>query len=140
MESTVVQPEFIYVVPYDRKGAGEMRLPFHPGGRDGREPPGPPADLRAELAALHFDAIKIRTFRGALAKVTDPVLGAGGYLSQLREASRQFEAASAALSTSVLARIGNWPPVPASLLVDEITAWWDERRPPWSRTVHGLYR
>ena len=31
-----------------------------------------PADLRDDLAALHFDAIKIRTFRGALRRVLDP--------------------------------------------------------------------
>ena len=38
------------------------------------------ADLRDDLAALHFDAIKIRTFRGALRRVLDPQHGLPPYL------------------------------------------------------------
>ena len=38
------------------------------------------ANLRDDLAALHFDAIKIRTFRGALRRVLDPQHGVPAYL------------------------------------------------------------
>ncbi len=116
---TGATPELVYVVPYDRAAASELRLPFYRlegrmrderlGMRDEGQrqdalaeadsschlaeigetasdpssftlhpssfilhpsssipPPSSPTDLRNELAALHFGAIKIRTFRGAL--------------------------------------------------------------------------
>src|SRR5207253_160841 len=33
-----------------------------------------------------------------------------------------------------------WPGLPASVLVDEIQQWWDERRGSWARRIHGFYR
>ncbi len=139
VESTGIKPEMVYVAPHDRRAANDLRLPFYEVGRDGMSPPSKPSDLRAELGSLHFDEIKIRTFRGAMAEVTDGSRGAGAYLNEIRAASRQFEAAERALSATEMARV-RWPVVPASLLVEEITRWWDERRPPWSRTIHGVYR
>ena len=74
-------------------------------------PPSSPTDLRNELAALHFDAIKIRTFRGALARVLDPAQGLPGYLGEIRAAAGQFAAAAAALSATEMARVA-WPSLP----------------------------
>lgn len=136
---TGVQPELVYVIPYDRRAAAELRLPFHPLGPQALAPPGEPASLRDELAALHFDAIKIRTFRGALARVLCQQQGAPAYLARLRHASHEFAAAAAALSAAEMARV-HWPALPAHLLVEEIRAWWDTARSPWSRQVHGFYR
>ena len=88
---------------------------------------------------MHFDAIKIRTFRGALRRVLDPQRGLPAYLQAIRAAAGEFSAAAAALSATEMARVG-WPSLPAGLLVDEIRAWWDVGRQAWSRRIHGFYR
>jgi hypothetical protein len=98
-----------------------------------------PADLRADLAALKFDAIKIRTFRGALRRVLDPQQGLPAYLDLVRRSAGEFSAAAGALSATEMARVG-WPSLPARVLVDEIAAWWNASRQEWSRRVHGFYR
>mgnify|MGYP005840260965 CR=1 FL=1 len=136
---TGAAPELVYVVPLDRVAAGELRLPFFAVGRDGRLAPAQPSSLRDELAAMHFDAIKIRTFRGALARVLDAEHGAAGYLGRVRAAAGEFAAAHQALSASEMARVA-WPTLPARALVDEIRSWWDAGRPGWSRGIHGFYR
>ena len=96
-------------------------------------------DLRADLAALRFDAIKIRTFRGAIRRVLDPQHGAPAYLDSIRAAAGDFSAAATALSATEMARVG-WPSLPAGVLVDEIRDWWDASRQEWSRRIHGFYR
>jgi hypothetical protein len=138
-EETGARPELVYIVPYDRRAAGELRLSFHEVGPEGRRPPAEASSLREELASLHFDAIKIRTFRGAMASVLDPQRGAPAYLERIRAASRQFAAAAAALDDIRSQRV-QWPPLPTQLLVDEIRTWWDQNRSTWSRKVHGAYR
>jgi hypothetical protein len=138
-EETGAQPELVYVIPYDKEAADELRLPFFSVGPDGRGPLGEAAYLRDELASLRFDAIKIRTFRGALGRVLDPREGVGGYLESIRAAAGEFSAAAEALSASEMARVA-WPSLPASVLVDEIRRWWDAARSPWSRGIHGFYR
>ncbi len=170
---TGADPDLVYVVPYDRTAAEELRLPFYRCYPDGRaegaslgvdfaavanspsaanEQPPPaarpefvssvaysPADLRNELAALHFDAIKIRTFRGALGCVLDPADGLPAYLQEIRAAALQFAAAASALSATEMARVA-WPNLPSSVLVDEMQQWWDAGRSDWSRRIHGVYR
>ena len=149
---TGANPELVYVVPYDRTAANELRLPFYRlasrypeavrsmvGGQAELAAPSSPTDLRNELAALHFDAIKIRTFRGALGRVLDPVEGLPGYLGGLRAAAGQFAAAAAALSATEMARVA-WPTLPTGVLVEEMQQWWDADRSAWSRRVHGFYR
>ncbi len=134
---TGARPELVYVVPHDRAGAEAMRLPLYDAGADG--PPRAAADLRDELAALQFDRIKIRTFRGALARVLDRDGGAPAYLDRVRRASAEFAAAAETLSASEMARV-EWPSLPVGVLVDEIRAWWDADRTEWSRRIHGFYR
>ena len=136
---TGAEPELVYVVPYDREAAGGLRLPFYAVGPDGRAALGTPADLRDELAALHFDAIKVRTFRGALRRVLDDRNGVGGYLDGLRAGSGNFAAAAQALEATELARLA-WPALPPRVLVQEIRAWWHSTRGPWAKRVHRFYR
>lgn len=138
-DETGVRPHQVYVVPYDRAGAGGLRLPFYAVGPDGRAPLGEPSSLGHELGRLHFDAIKLRTFRGAMTRVLGAAEGAPQYLDRVRRAGREFAAAARALSAGEMARV-NWPTLPAPLLVAEIQQWWDGRRSRWSRQVHGLYR
>ena len=101
-------------------------------------PPSSPTDLRNELAALHFDAIKIRTFRGAWHAC-----------SMRSRGCRATSARSAPLPGSLPrrpppCRRPRWPAspgrLPTSVLVDEIEDWWDADRTDWSRRVHGFYR
>ncbi len=138
-DQTGARPELVYVVPYDRSAADELRLPFYSVGPDGGELSKDGTDLRDELASLHFDAIKIRTFRGALNRVLDADRGVGGYLAAIRQAAGEFEDAVGVLSTAQSARI-SWPTLPAGVLVEEICRWWDAGRNEWSRRVHGFYR
>ena len=137
--TTGARPELVYVIPYDRQAAESLELPFYRVGTDGHGVPGRPASLREELARLHFDAVKIRTFGGAIRRLLDPERGAAGYLATVRAAAGEFTAAAAALSANEFARVA-WPTLPTSVLVDEIRAWWDTARSGWSRRVHGFYR
>jgi len=136
---TGTEPELVYVIPFDREAADELRLPFYAVGRDGRQPPESPSSLREELAALHFDEIKIRTFRGALGRVLDAREGAAGYLAAVRCAAGQFATARDVLSAAEMARV-SWPSLPPRVLVGEIRAWWNAGRTTWSRSIHGFYR
>ena len=103
---TGADPELVYVVPYDRAAAEALAAAFyrlgprHPCSRRPTPLRPSPTDLRNELAALHFDAIKIRTFRGACGRVLDPAEGLPAYLGEIRAAAGQFAAAAAALSAT----------------------------------------
>ncbi len=149
-EHTGARPELVYVVPYDRRAAEELRLPFYAvaaaghatqsSGEIAEEPAGlRKANLRDDLAALHFDAIKIQTFRGALDRVLDRRDGLPAYLESIRGAASEFAAAASALSAREMARVG-WPSLPAGVLVEEIRLWWNDSRQQWSRRIHGFYR
>jgi hypothetical protein len=129
----------VYIVPYDRHAAEKLRLPFYCVGKDGTDPIGRPVDLRDELAALRFDAIKIRTFRGAMRRVLDPGSGLPAYLQRIRTAAGDFASAAKILSAQEMARV-DWPMLPSGVLVEEIRDWWDANREPWSRHIHGFYR
>jgi hypothetical protein len=132
-------PELVYIVPYDRRAAEKLRLPFYCVGKDGTDPISQPVDLRDELAALRFDAIKIRTFRGAMRRVLDPGSGAPAYLERIRIAAGDFAAGAKILSAQEMARV-DWPMLPSGVLVEEIRNWWDANRETWSRRIHGFYR
>ncbi len=136
---TGAQPERVYVVPLDRAAAAGMALPFYDVGPDGRQGPAGPASLRDELARLHFDAIKIRTFRGAIRRVLDRQRGIPAWLEQIRDRAADFAAAQRALGANEMARVA-WPTLPPSVLIEEIAAWWDASRRPWSRSIHRFYR
>lgn len=139
-DETGAVPELVYVAPYDRHAAGSLELPFYAVGRDGLAPPGEPVSIRHHLAELHFDAIKLRTLRGALARVVDPDDGAAQYLRHVRHAAGDFATARSAMASVKHAGV-RWPIVPSRLLVDEIRTWWDRhQRREWSRKVHGFYR
>ncbi len=136
---TRITPELVYVAPHDRTAAESRNLPVFSVGTDGRSEPEAAGNLREHLASLHFDAIKIRTFRGALDCVLDKGSGLPAYLDRLRNASAEFAAAAETLSASDMARV-NWPSLPAGVLTGEIRSWWDSGRSEWSRRIHGFYR
>ena len=136
---TGIVPELVYVAPHDRAAAESRSLPIYSVGSTGHDEPEPAGNLREQLAAFHFDAIKIRTFRGALGCVLDETSGLPAYLASLRTSSAEFAAAAETLSASDMARVV-WPNLPAGVLVNEIRAWWDSGRSKWSQKIHGFYR
>ena len=69
---TGADPDLVYVIPQDRAAAEGLGLPFFDVGTDGHGAPENGANLRDELAALHFDAVKIRTFQGRRRPNTEP--------------------------------------------------------------------
>ena len=77
-ERTGAAPELVYLVPADREAAAALQLPFYQ--VDPLRPDASPkrTDPRGDLAEMHFDAIKIRTMRGALRRILNPRQGAGG--------------------------------------------------------------
>lgn len=137
--ATGARPELVYVIPEDRAAAERLDLPFYAVGPDGQALGKQPVLLRDELAHLHFDAIKIRTFRGALSRVLDPHQGLPAWQAEVRHRAALCRDAAEALSARQLAQVA-WPTLPARVLVEEIRQWWDERRNRWSRRIHGLYR
>ncbi len=139
VDETGTHPELVYVVPSDRVAAAARSLPFHAVGRDGRSPVAAPSSLGDELAALHFDAIKIRTLRGALRRVVDRQQGVPAYLQAVRAASDDFASSLSVLQSANVAQV-DWPALPPRVLVDEISSWWNGRRSGWSRSIHGTYR
>jgi hypothetical protein len=116
---TGARPELVYVIPLDRAAAEALRLPVYSVGPTGEQPPSETSSLRDELASLHFDAIKIRTFRGAMGRVLDAEQGAAAYLGAIRAGAGEFAAAAGALSSADMARVA-WPALPSSVLVEEI--------------------
>ncbi len=136
---TGADPELVYVIPLDRQRAQTLDLPFYEIGPGGRGAPQRVSSLREDLAALRFDAIKIRTFRGALTRVLDERQGAPAYLGAIRAAAAQYQSAEQALSATEMARVA-WPSLPPGVLVDEIRDWWDASRDAWSRGIHAFYR
>jgi len=138
-KSTGVDPQLVYVVPYDRQAAERGELPFYDVGTDGRTPPGKPASLRTELAALHFSEIKLRTLGGALSVVLDEYQGAPAWLRSLDLAAGRFRKAyEVLLGGQELDK--DWPQPDARLIRERFFEWWDQQRGPFTRTVHMTYR
>lgn len=137
--STGVDPQLVYVVPYDRKAAEGGQLPFYEVGRDGRTPPQQPSSLREELAALHFSEIKLRTLSGALNVVLDENHGAPAWLRSLARTSQRFQRAHEVLNRWE-GLVSQWPQLPSPLLRREFLTWWEERRDAFTRSVHRTYR
>ncbi|MDD3468977.1 MAG: 50S ribosome-binding GTPase [Thermoguttaceae bacterium] len=98
-----------------------------------------PASLQVDLSELRFDAIRIRTFRGAIRRMVDPREGAGEWLAKLRSSSERYQRAVQTLEAEQLVRV-DWPNLPPDAVSSEIWRWWDLSRPIWVQRVHGFYR
>ncbi len=163
-EETGVRPEFVYVAPADRRAAEDNRLPFYvrewpvsevrsqkSEGRDqeisnfksqisnSKSHNLESHSLKEELSSLHFSSIKLRTLRGSLRAVLNEQTGLPAYLTEIERRSAEFLTASELLSTHQLAKNDDWPPVPNSIIVQEIRTWWQQQREGWSKKVHGFY-
>ena len=134
------RPELVYVVPYDRRAADELRLPFYCVGNDGN---------RADRAAGRSPR---RTGSAAVRRHQDSHLSRAPCAAcSIRSAARRpicsasarrpaiLPPAAKILSAQEMARV-DWPMLPSGVLVDEIRNWWDASRESWSRRIHGFYR
>jgi hypothetical protein len=130
---TGIEPAAAYAVPWDPEAAEQNRLPFHPL-TDGA------TDLRADLADLQFDAIKIRSLAGSLRRVVDRNDGLPAYLNAIGRRAAEYAAALALLDHDIRQENVELPDLPRRLVWDEIWAWLDSCRTRFDRWIHGGYR
>lgn len=142
---TGIVPDLLYLAPYDRQAAEEIRLPFYERNWEPENPRGAgagdatPRNLARDLSEMRFSEIKLRTLRGALGQILAPQTGVRAYLEEIRLRSAAFQDAAALLSMQELARIDNWPAPPIGLLVSHIRQWWRTHRRGWTKTIHDAY-
>jgi hypothetical protein len=153
-EATGVDPELVFLAPRDRAATEELRLPFML--RQGSLPTldhaegavvaaGATADagsadaLRRAICERHFDAIKLRTVRGAVARLTHPLDGCPAWIDQLVATSERYAEAARQLAADSLLRDDHWPLPPGGELVTGVRTWWAAHRQGLTRTLHTLY-
>ncbi len=139
---TGVRPEAVFLAENNRKTAEAIALEFFElfGSETVQETRlGPGVKLQEVFARLKFASIKLRTVRGALAYVVDPVRGAPAFLREVRSRSGEFRAAADLLTAHELAEVEDWPVPPTNVTIAAVRAWWSARRQGWSKTVHGVY-
>ncbi len=146
---TRIQPEFLYIVPSDRRAADENRLPFYercaPADTDNdattvaQPERSESQQLGDVLSQLRFEEIKLRTLRGSLRCLIDPNDGLPRYLSDVKNRSAEFLSAAERLSMESVVKVRDWPTVPKKLIVQEVRRWWKARQEGWSLHVHRFY-
>ncbi len=150
---TGVHPQLVFVAPRDRAATEELRLPFtlRRGTLAGAgevtaadvstvgAAGGSADELRRAITERHFEAIKLQTLRGAIARLCDERDGAEAWIDRLTARSSQFAEAARQLSSEQLARDEHWPAAPAGELVRGVREWWAGERQGWTRTLHGVY-
>ena len=152
-ERTGITPDLLFLAPHDREAAKELRLPFlarpwppgddrslsrsHGSGLGGDDGGG--QSLRSALSELHFAEVKLRTLAGAVDRLTNPSDGVPAWLAEVREGAGRFAAAGEHLMGELTDSAARWPPVPASVLVEEVRDWWRGRRTGATRTVANAY-
>jgi hypothetical protein len=129
---TGVEPAQVYAAPWDPDAAEENRLPFYPVSAAATNP-------RDDLADLHFDEIKIRSFRGSLAELLDADRGAPSYLELMERRAAEFRDARDVLFGRLRLQIDDLPQLPKRLVWDEIWHWLERRRTRFDRAVNGVY-
>ena len=132
-KETGVQPAAVYAVPWDPDAAEQNRLPFHP--LSARA-----TDLRADLAELHFDEIKIQSLGGSLKQVIDPRDGIPAFLTSIDRQAAEYAAARDLLDHDIRRQDVELPDLPRHLVWDEIWKWLEGRRTRFDRWIHGTYR
>jgi len=133
--ATGTQPIDLLAAPYNRECAETLTLPFYAIRNDTLLP----IDIKTELNELHFDAVKAQTLLGAMKVLDDPTTGVQSYLDSVQHASSQFADALKTLENIGDAEV-QWSGLPAAILADEVRAWWNANRPPWSQKINSIYR
>jgi hypothetical protein len=121
----------VYAAPRDREAARSNRLTFHPLSAQADDP-------RRDLAGLHFGEIKLRSLRGALRRLLDPVDGVPAYLDAVEQVSAEYARALNNVRGAVSIRV-DAPELPGHVVIDEIWNWLEPRRTAFDRAVHTVY-
>jgi hypothetical protein len=129
---TGVQTAAVYAVPWDPDAAEQNRLPFHPLSVGA-------TDLRADLAELRFDEIKIRSLSGSLRQVVDPNDGVPLFLKSIDYRAGEYAGARDLLDHDIRKEDVELPDLPRRLVWEEIWKWLDGRRTKFDRWIHGAY-
>jgi hypothetical protein len=131
-QQTGVDPVHVYAAPYDPDGAEANRLPFLPVSTGSANP-------REDLAELHFDEIKVRSFRGSLRRVLDGEESVPAYLALIERRAAEYREARDVLFGRLRLEIKDLPQLPKRLVWDEIWHWLERRRTRFDRAVNGVY-
>jgi hypothetical protein len=131
-EQTGLEPVHVYAAPFDHDAAEENRLPFYPLTAGATSP-------REDLAELHFDEIKIRSFRGSMRGVLDVREGVPAYLTMVERRAAEYRQARDLLYDRLRLQIDDLPQLPKRLVWDEIWHWLEARRTRFDRAVNGFY-
>jgi hypothetical protein len=131
-QQTGVAPVHVYAAPYDPDGAEENRLPFHPLSTSATNP-------RDDLAELHFDEIKVRSFRGSLRGLLEGDESVPAYLALIERRAQEYREAREVLYGRLRLEINDLPQLPKRLVWDEIWHWLERRRTRFDRAVNGVY-
>ncbi|RMG04626.1 MAG: hypothetical protein D6741_00695, partial [Planctomycetota bacterium] len=137
---TNLRPEWVYLVPRDRRANEQLRLPFYKAEFGSNAVLEAPVDPRKDLAELAFDRLKLRAMRGAVRRLFEGEGNLPQLLSQIESQAERFRDAARVLDEHLRKPTAEWPVVPSSVLVREIRDWWDARRPEWSRKIFAGYR
>jgi hypothetical protein len=131
-EQTGVDPIHVYASPWDPDAAEANLLPFYPISAGATNP-------RDDLAELHFDDIKIRSFRGSLRGVLDVHGGVPSYLAIVERRAGEYREARDVLFHRLRLQINDLPQLPKRLVWDEIWHWLERRRTRFDRAINGVY-
>lgn len=131
-EQTGVEPIHVYAAPWDPDAAEANRLPFYSISTGSTNP-------RDDLAELHFDDIKIRSFRGSLRGVLNVQHGVPSYLALVERRAGEYREARDVLFHRLRLEIKDLPQLPKRLVWDEIWHWLERRRTRFDRAVNGVY-
>ncbi|MFM8415504.1 MAG: GTPase domain-containing protein [Planctomycetota bacterium] len=134
---TGLAPAAVYAVPHDFAAAEAGRIVFHalpeltPDGRDL-----PPVE---RLATSDFDALKLRSMRGAMAVVLEPRHGLPRWLDAIATRAGEWKASLGVLEREGQVRVA-LPPAPRELVWQEIWNWLEPRRSRLDLVVSRGYR
>ena len=122
---TGLTPAAVYAVPHDFAAAEAGRIVFHalpeltPDGRD--------LSPLERLATSDFDALKLRSMRGAMAVVLEPRHGLPAWLDELTLRAGEWQASLGVLEREGQVRVA-LPPAPREVVWQEIWNWLEPRR------------
>ena len=134
---TGLTPAAVYAVPHDFAAAEAGRIVFHalpeltPDGRD--------LSPLERLATSDFDALKLRSMRGAMAVVLEPRHGLPAWLDQITLRAGEWQASLGVLEREGQVRVA-LPPAPRELVWQEIWDWLEPRRSRLDLVVSRGYR
>ncbi len=97
------------------------------------------ASLREYLCQLPAGELRIRSLRGSVAALLDPVNGIPAWLEQVESAARRLQRVTGVESENGLILLERWPSVPVASVIDVLRDWWKQRQPAWAQAINRFY-